>query len=546
MREATNPSIVSEMFVNPSMSTSDINKIISECPDNTTVYFEDGEYHMKEIFSVSGKNKLTLKLGSAVFRPYFNPENGDRVPTDSIDVFHFEDCEDLEVLGGVIKSETPPTVYGIITEATTEYLEIRLFPKTPLTGKEIFVHGRPVDELDRPCGGFIKDNAPTSKRYELVKNDRLVFANQFVCTNPPLCNMEVEYVGENLCRIRNFTNHLLNLSLGKFKPGTRLTLGYVYYGNAAFVFTNCKNVLMDGTRFSAFGGMGVVVLPDCFNFTFKNIVMKSDENDFCTEPLQADGIHIAGCGGKVVFDSCYFEYVKDDVLNIRSQLLTATVCNNGRIELIHDKYLGIVMKNWAKNGDELLVYDAKTKLQKGKVTVISFNENSAITDAPSKGININPGDFIANYSHFCEFEAKDCRFKACGGGLKLRTIRKALVHDCVFDGLKKSVNLSASFSATKEAGAVSNAVIENNIFANVGYDFAIFSGVYTDGEKLCHIHNNITVRNNKFINGTALRLLDFSATDNLTIEDNILKNCNCPFLELCDCDGVVCRNNITE
>ena len=68
MREATNPSIVSEMFVNPSMSTSDINKIISECPDNTTVYFEDGEYHMKEIFSVSGKNKLTLKLGSAVFQ----------------------------------------------------------------------------------------------------------------------------------------------------------------------------------------------------------------------------------------------------------------------------------------------------------------------------------------------------------------------------------------------------------------------------------------------------------------------------------------------
>ena len=533
----------SDICINTGMSVKEINKLLAECPDESTVVFEDGEYRMKEIFKVYGKRNLRLKLGNAVFRPYFNPENGDRVPTDSIDVFHFEDCENLEIFGGVIKSETSPNVRGVITASTKEYIEVRLFPKTPLTGKEKFLHGRPVDELDRPCGLHIHDFPETSKRYELVKNDRIPFAGQLVCTNPPFRNMEVEFVGENLCRIRN----IHSLSSGKFKVGARCTLGYIYYGNCAFVFTACKNVLMDGTKFKAFGGMGVVILPDSRDFTFRNIVMKSDENDSCTEPLQADGIHIVGCGGKLVFDSCYWEYTIDDALNAHAQLLTVTKNDDGRIELIYDKLYGKVLRHWAAKGDTLRVYDVETKLFKGEVSVLSVGENFAFTDASAKEIEINPGDFITNPSHFCDLEAYNCRIKCCSGGLKLRSINSAYVHDCVFDGTKKSIIMSVAFATTKEGGPVKDVLIENNVFMNSAYDSVIYSGVYSgDTGKFEHLHKNITIRKNRFANSTARCLVELTATDGIVIEDNVINNCRNTFFEFYDCNDVLCRNNKTE
>lgn len=533
----------SEICVNSKMTVKEINTLLSQCPDGSSVAFENGEYRMKEVFEVYGKKNLRLNLGNAVFRPYFNPENGDRVPTDSIDVFHFEDCENLEIFGGVIKSETAPNVRGVITASNKEYIEVQLFPKTPLTGREKYLHGRCVDELDRPCGAHIHDYPTTSKRYELVKNDRIPFAGQLVCTNPPFRNMEVEFVGENLCRIRN----IHSLSSGIFKVGARCTLGYVYYGNCAFVFTACKNVLMDGTRFAAFGGMGVVILPDSRDFTFRNIVMKSDENNFCTEPLQADGIHIAGCGGKLVFDSCYWEYTIDDALNAHAQLLTVTKNEGGRIELIYDKRYGRVLRHWASEGDILRVYDVEKKLFKGEVTVLSVGETFAFTDAGTKGVEINPGDFITNSAHFCDLEAYNCRLKCCTGSFKLRSINSAHVHDCVFDGTKKSIVMSVAFATTKEGGPVKDIVIENNIFMNCGYDPIIYSGVYSgDVGKFEHLHRNITIRKNRFVNSTARCLIELTATDGIVVEDNVMKNCKDTFFEFIACNDVLCRNNKTE
>lgn len=529
-----------KIIITPEMTVSEINEIIKEAADNSSIYFEKGEYYMNEVIAVNGKKDFVMYLAEAVFRPYFNSGNGDHVPTDSIDVFHFEDCDNLEIYGGIIKSATPPHVPGKVTAVTDEYLEIMLFPKTPLTGNEKFVHGRTLDEQGRPCGGYIHDYVPNSKRYELVKNDRIIFAKQLACTNHPFCNMEVEFVEENLCRIRN-------IHKGNFRVGMDCTLGYVYYGNCAFVFTACKNVLMDGTRFCSFGGMGVVILPDSRDFTFRNVVIKSDDNNFSTEPLQSDGIHIAGCGGKLVLDSCYWEYTIDDALNAHAQLLTVTESKNGNIKLIYDKLFGRVLKHWATVGDVLRVYDVNTKLFKGTVNVISAGEDTAVTDAAEKGIEINPGDFITNSAHFCDFYAKNCKLFRCTGSFKIRSVNSAHIRDCIFDGSRKSIVMSVSFAKTKEGGLVKDIVIEHNRFLNSGYEPSIYSGVYSgDIGEFRHLHKNITIRNNYFANSTAKTLIELTATDGVVIEDNVMINCKNTFMEFSNCNDVVCRNNKTE
>lgn len=539
-RKETQIMKTTKIIITPEMTVSEINEIIKNAPDNCTVSFENGEYHMKEVFEVYGKKGMCLNLGQGVFRPYFNNENGEHVPTDSIDVFHIEDCLDLKILGGIIKSETPPNVRGRIIDVTDEYLEIKLFPQVPLTGREKFVHGRTLDEQDRPCSGYIHDYVPTSKSYEKVKNDRIIFAKQLACTNHPFCGMEAEFVEKDVCRIRNVYK-------ANFKVGMSCTLGYTYYGNCAFVFTACKNVLMEGTRFMSFGGMGVVILPDSRDFTFRNVVMKSDLNDNCTEPIQSDGIHIAGCGGKLILDNCYWEYTIDDALNAHAQLLTVTKSENDRIELKYDKLQGKVLKHWAKSGETLRVYDCNTKLFKGLVNVISAGADFAFTDAGIKGIEINPGDFITNPAHFCDFEAVNCRLKSCTGGLKLRSINSAYVHDCVFDGVKKSIIMSVAFATTKEGGPVKDVLIEKNIFLNSGYDSVIYSGVYSgDTGKFEHLHRNITVRENLFSGSTARCLVELTATDGVLIENNTMKNCKNTFMEFSNCNDVVCRNNKTE
>lgn len=540
MKILDNNDTLNVIYVNPAMTVSEINEIINAAENGSTVKFESGEYRMREVFDINGKKDFKFELYGAIFRPYFNNQNGDRVPTDSIDVFHFEDCENLEIYGGIIKSETAPNVRGKVTEATDEYLEIQLFPKTPLNGFEKFLHGRTLDELDRPCGGHIHDFPDTSKRYELVKNDRIPFAGQLVCTNPPFRNMEVEFVGENLCRVRNIYG-------GNFKAGMNCTLGHIYYGNCAFVFTACKNVLMDGTRFASFGGMGVVILPDSRDFTFRNVVMKSDENDFCTEPVQADGIHIAGCGGRLVFDSCYWEYTIDDALNTHAQLLTVKNSEDGRIELIYDKLYGKVLKHWAKPGEQLRVYDCRTKLFKGKVNVLSAGADFAFTDAVESDVEINPGDFITNPSHFCDLEAVNCRLKACTGGLKLRSVNSAYIHDCTFDGCRKSIVMSVAFATTKEGGPVKDVLIEHNKFTNSGYEPIIYSGVYSGDEgRFEHLHKNITIRENLFLNSTARCIVELNATDGIVIENNVMKNCKSTFFEFVYCNDVLCRKNKTE
>ena len=503
------------------------NNLIKEIKNDSTITIEKGEYYLDSQINVIGKDNLIFDCqDGVVFLAKFDRTNGGKVPTKSINAFYFENCNNIIFNGSIVKADCPTNVRGKIIKVNHEedYVDIEVYPESPLPGDVEFIGGMTFDENRIPTSGAMATHKKKDYRYSTYKDERIIVCDELVTTNPPSPTVITDRLSENVFRFHGIMNMHVH------KEGLDCTLYHAYYGVSAFVFRNTTNVTIDGVKIHRYGGMGFLVLTRCMNFTFKNVIFDNPDKEHSWTSTQSDAIHTLGLGGYLNLENIYFDATCDDCLNVHSQILTVSEIDENKYKVIYNKKKGIVSKTWAKKGDKLYVYNPENLVIKGEAVVNSF-ENGYLT-LTEDSYNLSVGDMITNCAYMPEVKIVNCTVHKCVGQFKIKSCVKALVKNCKFYSEGRAVNVS-TFIPTLEGGPVQNVIIEENefnyslkhapIFVGFIKDFSEYTNDYT--RKDVPIIKNVTIRNNVFNKISCNELMRIACCDGALIENNKYVDC---------------------
>ncbi len=205
-----------------------------------------------------------------------------------------------------------------------------------------------------------------------------------------------------------YPNSIVNSGM---KPGDRYVHMARTYGSAVGI-QSCSDVQIDGVTVLSSPGLSFfpyrsrgVSLFDCHVSPGPNRLISSN----------ADGIHARGLRGNLLVDSCSFEGMGDDAINIHSSVIRVNRVFSSTNIFADPSTYGL------KKDDELVAYDATTMKKKGRTTVrewkVSGYENEvhtvpkfeiSFTD-PIEGLQA--GDRLYNLSEAGNpFDIRNCDF----------------------------------------------------------------------------------------------------------------------------------------
>ncbi len=531
-----------ELLIKPSAARENdaprLTAAIASAPNGSVVTLAPGEYYLTEPVIVENKEDLTITGEGARILTYYDRSNGGGVHTKSTDGFRFTNCRHLTLRRLTLRSALPTNYNGVVAAISGDTVDLQFHPDVPLNGSEIFTCGQTYDPTGRPKDPFVR-LAHTDPVYEEHKDDRIVIAGQVVTTNTPAQGMKSEVIGENLWRFYHVAG------AGSLKVGDEVCMAFSYYGCTAFIFAMCEDVLLDEVYIPNYGGMGVVVLPRSKDFTFRRVYMDNPDKSEHRESLQSDGLHIVGLTGKLIISGCVFDALSDDPLNIHTQILTVEDASTEKLTVKYNKVKGIVYDNWARHGDTVKVYDAQDFRFKGVLIVDSFEGHTVVPYSHS--LDVKPGDLLINDAYFCDVEITDSIIRHSRGSFKLRSVRSAVLKNNIISDGGNGVNVSVSFVTTLEGGPAENVLIEDNLFTRCSHIRPVNIGTYPANDGVSrHLHKNVTVRHNRFVDNESEFQVTMFGTDIARIEDNVFVNCTNPYVDVSNCDDVTVRNNRIE
>jgi hypothetical protein len=239
------------------------------------------------------------------------------------------------------------------------------------------------------------------------------------------------------------------------------------YGNSGITINNSENIYIEGVKIYSAPGMGITS-SNSKNLYFNRIAIMVSKGRLMS--ASADGIHISTALGDVVITNSLIENTHDDALNIKAgyyySLNDVNVANR---ELI-------IAKKTSTNplprvNDIMHVYDSSTFALKGKFTVVESLGNTNITTLKVKekiSGGISWENCVVTNATYCP----------------TFTFKNNIIQNKRNRGILLQLN---------------NGIIENNTFKNIGHG-SIQIGSSMDIYNEATIPDNITIRNNKFIN----------------------------------------------
>lgn len=513
-------------------SSEMIEKAINEASAESTVVFEKGTYFLSKAVCIKGKKELIIDGTGVVLAPFFDRSEG--ADTGS-DVFHLSDCENITIIGFTICSPVPVNSAGTIIDVTEEYADVEMTSSVPLTGNEQFIDGGTFDENRNPMNHYwVFDGYDETKR--------TIIAGEIPCTAPKKLDTPHKMIGDQTVRV--FSKRLVAL-----KPGMYCCISHSYYGLCAFVFRQCKGIIIEDVKITNFAGFGFLILPHCKDFVFRRVTFASADRIHQPLALNSDGIHIKGLSGSLVMEGCEFDCIADDVLNVHTQVMTVTDVKDDKIKLVYNKIGGVVSPYWCEKGDKLRIYDPNTLVLKGKVAVLSSCRGDILIEHGA--VDIRKGDLVTNDKYYPDVTIQNCNFYGCRTRtLCLQGTNSLTLQKCTFNNVsKKTIYCTTAFDHWQEAGPLCNVTIKDNVFYGTKGWYGAGSVIHVDvsGSKYQNIsplHKNISIENNCFKN-IAGRPIEIHLTDGVTVKNNVFENCVCNAEKILveKSINIVCSNN---
>ncbi len=522
-------------------ATPIIEKLLSELDDGDTLFFEKGDYFLRSAINLENKKNFTFDGNGCTFVPYYDREAEHE---NDAEVIHVKNCSDLMLRNFKINASMPANSAGRIVNVTPNYADVKIDSRVPFTGREKFISGMTYTEDGVPSCCYWVNTEYDYSIYDVI-------AGEIPTSNPRCRDVPHETVGEQTYRV--YSNHLDGL-----KEGVKCSVSHTYYGLSAIVFKNSEYVTLDSIHIENFGGFGIVILPRCKDFTFKNLRLQTSDPEHQPFALNSDGIHVTGLMGRLDFENCYFESCGDDFINVHTYVMAVSGVHGENIGVEYKKEntpkYSPVNSIWAEKGDGIRVYDPVTLNLKGVLTAECYSSKKLVVKPYD--FEVLPGDLMTNSAYFVELTMRKCISKnPRERSFVFQSIDKMLIEECEFYGIHApAVYCSGAFSFWYEAGPVQNVTVRNNRF--YGSDFwrqsllswgAIFVRMYGDEyQDIEPTHKNIEISNNYF-DGMAGCPIIINLTDGIKIKGNTFKNCHAfsEPIKINNSKNIVCESNIS-
>ena len=299
---------------------------------------------------------------------------------------------------------------------------------------------------------------------------------------------------------------------GVHKPiqGNLLVLRHSARDHAGTFIINSSYVIIENMNMYHNAGLGILsqYSSDLY-FKNVNVIPNPAKNRILSG--HDDGMHFSNCSGQITVDSCRFQSLMDDPVNVHGTSVrimkkisdTKLLCR-----FMHEQSIGFT---WARAGETIGFIENEAMNTIGEGKVASFQANSPeefeinfIDPVPA---NIIEGDALENLTCTPDVLIKNSFFGSNRArGILISTSGKVVIENNIFESSGSAILIPGDANGWYESGAVKDVTIRNNIFND-----PCLTSMYQFCEGIISIdpeipkpdiskpfHRNIRIENNTF------------------------------------------------
>lgn len=490
---------------------------------DTEFYFSAGKYYLDAVVKISGAQNFRMIGDGATVLTHFTA-TGDT--TENNNAFEFFDCHNVEVKDFTFTTDNHVNCAGriIATDVDNTTYDVKIDDAFPMTGWEHLWGSNTCDEEGTP--NYHLDTYDQIIRETIADengNERLKISGvRYTLLENNVIRVDMSGYGENARTL-----------VSRLYEGERILYRYIIYGNSVFSFSNCHDVALRNIEIERCSSMGAHVSPRSSNFTFENFNIRLPKDTSALYSANADGIHILGLSGYLKMKDCTFVGLGDDALNIHGLAARIeSIREDGAIECI--RRTRKMANNWAEEGDVLIVYDHDTLIEKGRITVKSYEDGFAVIADHAGEYGV--GDVLANDAYFASVELENCEVRHTRARGFLLQSRDVTVDHCRVYGMAlPAIIVAPDVNYWYEVGPSDNVEIRNCHFekcaqaprsANLGAVVVKASHDSGFSDHPAGVHTNMRLIGNTF-KRCGNSGIYVTATKGLEVRDNHFENCSC-------------------
>ena len=322
---------------------------------------------------------------------------------------------------------------------------------------------------------------------------------------------------------------------GKHKPimGNWLVLRHSARDHAGTFIINSSNVVIENMNMYHNAGLGILsqYSSDLY-FKNVNVIPNAAKNRILSG--HDDGMHFSNCSGQITIDSCRFQSLMDDPINVHGTSVrimkkisdTKLLCR-----FMHEQSIGFT---WARAGETIGFIENEAMNTVGEDKVESFHANSPeefeINFTSPVPESIEEGDALENLTCTPDVLIKNSFFGSNRArGILISTPGKVIIENNVFESSGSAILIPGDANGWYESGAVKDVTIRNNVFNDpcLTSMYQFCDGIISiepeipkpDASK--PFHRNIRIENNTF-HPFDYPVLYAKSTEGLYFNNNII------------------------
>ena len=349
--------------------SSAISALVAKARQGDEVRFDPGVYYLEHAILVKGKKRLTIRGGAGVVLKLHYSRFGNK--DENRGAFEAYDSQKLYIEGFTITTDHPTSCAGrvVATDSANHTYDVEIDPAFPITGKEHFASTDTCDQEGTP--------------------DWIIETYEYRAGDPHVS------IGPQRVRVTAPKGK----DLKRLEPGHRVLYRHSVYDGSCFRMEGCSDVAVRDIEIERCAGMGFVA-KHCANFTLERFNVRPPSGSPALVSANADAVHVIAMRGRFDMIDCHFERLGDDALNVHGLAGCVMECDSaaGTFSCRYRKNgeTSDLEKNWAHAGDEIVVYDVDTFVEKGRAKLLDYNCGKGRI-APG-AIDMKEGDLVANAS----------------------------------------------------------------------------------------------------------------------------------------------------
>jgi len=484
----------------------DIQRVLDAASDGTEVRFKAGDYPIETALYVSNKTDFAIRgEPDARFVIRFSPEDAKK---KSAQGFLCDGCKGLTFERLSFTTDRPVNCNGTVVAVDPEHdrYDVLIDEGFPLDAKQVLAATDTVTA----------DGVPD-------------FVLQSYDDTP------YEITGERTIRVngpRRSWSPKWRYDYSNLKKGQRIVYRYMKSGRHVFRLSNCEDMVFRDITLERYASFGVRICARSRNATFERFNVLAPAGALELMPGNVDGIHVQGMSGTLILKDCHFRGLGDDALNVHSLagFVKAYDPKTGDIDIRRrDRRAGEIIHedSWAATGDEIIVYDPHTFLEKGRFTISGHRRGHGRVAGLAGGLAV--GDVLANNAFNPRVVVSGCVFENSSSRGILLQSQNMLIENCRFSGhIHAGVLIAPDIRVWNETGPAKNVEIRNCEFvrcgigkmaANLGAIVIKASHDVGAAEYPVGVHEGIAIRD-CFFHDNGTRGVYASAIRGLTLANN--------------------------